>query len=99
MPLVERCGSRADRRAFVESHSIAKELSCMQKFLAAAIGFFSLTPGLSVFSVRGVGVQPLVILLLVYAVLVPARNGRMRIQSLIWLSVTLASSVMSTIFS
>ena len=56
----------------------------MQKFLAAAIGFFSLTPGLSVFSVRVVGIQPLVILLLVYAILVPARNGRMRIQSLIW---------------
>jgi len=39
----------------------------MQRFLAAAIGFFSLTPGLSVVSVRGVGVQPLVILLLVMA--------------------------------
>jgi O-antigen ligase len=71
----------------------------MQRFLAAAIGFFSLTPGLAVFSVRGVGVQPLVLLLLVYAFLIPAQNGRVRIQSLIWLAVTLASSVLSTIFS
>ena len=71
----------------------------MQRFLAAAIGFFSLTPGLSVVSVRGVGVQPLVILLLVYAILVPAQNGRVRVQSLIWLSVTLVSCVASTIFS
>lgn len=71
----------------------------MHRLLAAAIGFFSLTPGLSIGSVRGVGVQPLVVLLFFYGVLIPARNGRLRIQPLIWLTLTLISYVASTIFS
>ena len=71
----------------------------MGKILAVSIGFFSLTPGLSVVSLGGVGVQPVVVLLLAYVGMLPFLNAHLSIQSLLWTSLILVSYAASTIFS
>ena len=67
--------------------------------LAAAIGFMSLTPGVAVVAVEGIGVQPIIVLLVVYVALLPTFMARLPLQPLLWALLTLASYAVSTVFS
>jgi O-antigen ligase len=67
--------------------------------LAASVGFFSLMPGLAVLSFAGVGVQPIVLVLLVYVTLLPLQNIRLPIRPLIWVLLTFVAYAVSTVFS
>ncbi len=71
----------------------------MGKLLAASVGFFSLMPGVAIVTVGGVGVQPVIVMLLLYAGLLPFLNAKLPIQSLIWVLLTLISYAVSTVFS
>ena len=69
------------------------------KILAASIGFCSLTPGIAIVAVGGVGVQPVVLLLLAYIGLLPFLKAQLPVQSLLWTSLILLSYAASTVFS
>ncbi len=71
----------------------------MGQLLAAAIGFFSLMPGVAVATLGGVGVQPVVVALLVYVGLLPVLNVRLPTQPLIWALLVLLAYAASTLFS
>lgn len=71
----------------------------MGTLLAVAIGFTSLTPGVAVVTVGGIGVQPIIVLLLVYVALLPTFMTKLPLQPLLWVLLTLASYAVSTAFS
>lgn len=71
----------------------------VDKRLAGCVGFSCLLPGLSIISLGGVGVQPLVVVLLAYACILPLLKIKLPLHAVIWVLLTLLSYVIATLFS
>ncbi len=71
----------------------------MSRWLAGAIGFCSLMPGVAVLSLGGVGLQPIIVFLLAYISLAPIVSPRLPLQPLLWIFLSLVGYAATTLFS
>lgn len=67
--------------------------------LAGSVGFFSVTPGLAIAHLGGVGVQPIVPSLLAYIALLPISRTPLPTQTTIWILLSLVAAALATITS
>jgi O-antigen ligase len=71
----------------------------IEALLAAAVGFCGLLPGLSIATIGGVGVQPILPLLLAYVCILPLLDARLPVQPLVWMLLGLLANALATFCS